>query len=231
MTWLIMMGLISSVVLILPIIIILTFRLAWYKSFPALLVYYFLVSGYNFLALDFVGTDKTFLYYYGVINNLLDAPLMLIFMTYFSRTAVFRKRMKLFIPIFVLFELVVIAIVGFSQDAATIVLAPGLTIILTLALIFFIHQVKITVVYQKAAGKALIAASLLFAYGGFGFIYIVYYLLKTPYKDDTLIVYYFVSIFSSLLISAGIFLERKRVRQLNELKITREELKVIYGGS
>lgn len=231
MTWLSMVGLLSSIALFIPIIIILSFRLAWYKSFPALLVYYFFVSGYNFLALDFVHADRTFLYYYGVINNLLDAPLMLTFMTYFSRTAVFRKRLKLFISVLVLFELIVIAIVGFNIEAAIIALAPGLSVILVLGLLFFVHQVKITVVYQKAAGKAFITAALLFAYGGYIFIYIVYYLFKTPHKEDTLVVYYLVSTFSSLLISTGIFLERKRVKQLHELKIAREELRVIYGGS
>jgi hypothetical protein len=224
-------GLISAIALFLPIIIILTLRLAWYKSFPALLVYYFLVCGHSFFALDFMNTDKTFIYYYGVLNNFLDAPLMLTFMTYFSKTAIFRKKLKIMIAVLVLFELIVIAIVGFNIKAAIIVMAPGLLLILVLSLLFFIHQAKITVVYQKAAGKAFIAASLLFAYGGYNFIYVVYYLLKTPYKADTQIVYYLVTTFSSLVIAAGIFFERKRVKQLTELKVAREELKVIYGGS
>jgi hypothetical protein len=155
---------------------------------------------------------------------------MLTFLTYFSKTAVFRKRLKIMIPVFFLFELIVIAAVGFNRDAVTIVLAPGLVLVVSLSLLFFIHQVKITVVYQKAAGKAMIAASLLFAYGGYTFVYIVYNLLKTNYKVDTFFVYYIVSILSSLLLSTGIYMERKRVRQLNELKVAREELKVIYGS-
>jgi hypothetical protein len=224
-------GLISAIALFLPIIIILTLRLAWYKSFPALLVYYFLVCGHSLFSLDFMNTNKTFIYYYGVLNNFLDAPLMLTFMTYFSKTAIFRKKLKIMIAVLVLFELIVIAIVGFNIKAAIIVMAPGLLLILVLSLLFFIHQAKITVVYQKAAGKAFIAASLLFAYGGYNFIYVVYYLLKTPYKADTQIVYYLVTTFSSLVIAAGIFFERKRVKQLTELKVAREELKVIYGGS
>lgn len=230
MTWFNVVGLVSAIALFLPIIIILSFRLAWYKSFPALLIYYFLVAGQNLLSLDFIKTDKSFVHYYGVLNNFLDAPLMLTFMTYFSRTASFRKKMKFIIPAFILFELIIIAIYGFNVPATIIVMGPGLLGVLGFSLLFFIHQAKITVVYQKAAGKAMIAASLLFAYGGYSFIYVVYYLLKTPYKADTLIVYYLVTIFSSLLITAGVFFERKRVRQLAEIKVTREELKVIYGG-
>jgi hypothetical protein len=222
-------GIVSAIAMFLPIIILLSFGLAGYKSFPALLIYYILVAGQSFLALDFIRTDKSFVYYYGVLNNFLDAPLMLTFMTYFSKTAMFRKRMKYIIPFFLLFEIIVIAAGGFNINAAIIAMGPGLLLVLVFSLLFFIHQAKITVVYQKALGKAMIAAALLFAYGGYSFIYVVYYLMKTPDKADTQLVYYLVTIFSSVLLTAGIFFERKRVRQLAEINITREELRTIYG--
>lgn len=230
MTWYTLVGMIASIALLLPIIFILSLRLAWYKSFPALLAYYLVVFGYNFLSLDYLKTDSRFLYYYGVLCNFLDAPLMLTFMTYFSQTAGFRNKMKMFIPVFVLFELVLITFNGFNIESAIIALGPGMLIVLVLSLYFFIHQAKITITHQKAAGKAFIVASLLFAYGGYSFVYIVYYILKTPYKIDTYIVYFLISIFSSLLLSAGIYIERKRVRQLAEIQVARKELKVIYGG-
>ncbi|MFI5129227.1 MAG: hypothetical protein ACHQFX_04520 [Chitinophagales bacterium] len=229
MNWFDVVGMISTVSLFLPILFIVTFRLAWYKSFPALLVYYTITFGFNLLSIDFFKADKNFIYYYGVANNLLDAPLMLSFMTYFSKTALFRKKMKMVIPVFLLFELIVIAIYGFNIGAAIIVLGPGLLLVLGFSLLFFIHQAKITIVHQKAAGKALIVASLLFAYGGYSFVYVVYYLLKTPYKTDTFLVYYLISIISSVLIAIGIMYERKRVRELMELQTARKELKVIYG--
>ena len=229
MNWFNVVGIIATFSLLLPVIIILAFRLAWYKSFPALLVYYTITFGYNLFSLGFFKIDKVFMDYYGPLNNFLDAPLMLSFMTYFSKTALFRKKMKLVIPVFVLFEIIVIAIYGFNVTATIIVLGPGLLLVLCFSLLFFIHQAKITIIHQKAAGKALIVASLLFAYGGYSFIYVVYYLLKTPYKTDTFLVYYLITIFSSLLIATGIIFERKRVRELMELQTARKELKVIYG--
>jgi hypothetical protein len=173
--------------------------------------------------------DKNFVYYYGVANNFLDMPLMFSFMTYFSKTVAFRRRMKLIIPIFLLFEAVIVVLYGFNVRSSVIVVGPGLLITLIFSIIFFVHQVKITIIHQKAAGKAFIATSLLFAYGGYSFIYVVFYLIDTQYKTDTFLVYYLVNIFSSLIISTGIFLERKRVKQLAELQITRQELKIIYG--
>jgi hypothetical protein len=231
MTWFDVVGLISTSALLVPIIIILALRLAWYKSFPALLAYYIIVFSFDLVSLDFIKADKNFVYYYGVANNFLDAPLMLSFMTYFSKTASFRKKMKLLIPAFLLLEILTISIYGFNIQAAIVVMAPGLLLVLGLSLLFFIHQAKLTIAHQKAAGKAFMVAALLFAYGGYSFIYVVYYLLKTPYKTDTFLVYFLVNIFSTLLLSAGIIIERKRVRQLTELQTARQELRVIYGGS
>ena len=229
MNWFNAVGMISTFSLFLPVLFMVVCRLTWYKSFPALLVYYTITFSFNLLSLDYIKADKIFIYYEGLATNFLDAPLMLTFMTYFSKTAIFRKKMKMIIPFFLLFEIIVIAVYGFNIKAAIIVLGPGLLLVLGFAMFFFIHQAKITIVHQKAAGKALIAASLLFAYGGYLFIYIVYYLLKTPYKTDTFLVYYLVSIFSSVLIGVGIIYERKRVRELMELQTARKELKVIYG--
>ena len=101
---------------------------------------------------------------------------------------------------------------------------------LAISLLFFIHQVKIAVVHHKAAGKAIIVASLLFAYVGYCFVYSVFYLVKPVFKDDAHLVFFLITIFSSIAMSAGIYLERKRVQQLVELQTTREELKTIYSG-
>ena len=224
-------GVIATVCLFVPILIILMFRLAWYKSFPALLAYYLILFSYNLLSITTVKPTDNFMYYFGVVCNLLDAPLMLTFITYFSPTALVRKRIKLVVPAFLLFELVIIALYGFNVRAATIVLGPGLGLVLVFSILFFVHQAKITVIHQKAIGKAFMVAGLLFAYGGYSFIYVVYYILKTKYRDDTYLVYFLVCIFSSLLVSAGVFFERKRVKQLAEVQTTRKELKLIYGRS
>jgi hypothetical protein len=223
------MGLLSAIALSLPIIMLLITRLAWYKSFPALFFYYAFVLAYLVLLLGYFNFGPAFRYNLGVLNNLLDAPLMLLFLLYFSKTPTFRKRMLMAVLAFVVFEIVVVAVYGFNPRATTIVLAPGLVVVLTITLLFFIHQVKIAVVYHRAVGKAVMIASLLFAYVGYCFVYAVFYLIKPAYKDDAHLVYFLITIFSCLIMSTGIFIERKRVNSLTELQTTREELKAIYG--
>ena len=57
-----------------------------------------------------------------------------------------------------------------------------------------------------------------------------YWLIKNQqYRKDAELVYYVVSILSALLMSAGIIIENKRIKKLDELKNTRKELATIYG--
>ncbi len=225
-----LMGLISTIALSLPIIMLLTTKLARYRSFPALFFYYLFILSYNLFLLGYLKIDGNFRYYHGVVNNILDTPLMLAFLLYFSKTSAFRKKLIMVIGGFVAFEIIVLAMYGITAKATTIILAPGLIITLVISLLFFIHQVKIAVVYHKATGKAIMAASLLFAYVGYCFVYAVFYLIQPIFKDDAHLVYFLITIFSSITMSVGIFLERKRVQQLLELQTTRQELKAIYGG-
>lgn len=224
------MGLVSVIALVLPIVMLFISRLAWYRSFPALLIYYVFVLAYLLQLLGYVNVGGNFMHDLGVLNNLLDTPLMLLFLTYFSKTIYFRKRMIMVTFGFICFETVMLILYGFNTEATTIILAPGLLLVLTITLLFFIHQVKIAVVYHRAIGKAVMVTALLFAYVGYGFVYTVFYVIKPVYRDDAHLVYFLITIVSSVIMAAGILFERKRVHQLNELQVTREELKAIYGG-
>ena len=221
------MGLISTVALSLPILTIIATKLYGYRSFPALLVYYAIAVGDNFLTQGYIHADKAFIRYYGISNNLLEAPLILFFLTYFSTSAQLARRMKILIAAFVGYEAIIVSIFGFTRNAIIITMGIGLLLILSFCVIFFVRQTKITIMHRKATGKALIAASFLFSFGCYSIIYLMYYIFKTP-KTDTFLVYFLVTTFSSMLICAGIVVERKRVQKLNELKQTRKELSIIY---
>jgi hypothetical protein len=227
MPWNFTIGLISTIALSLPILTIIATKLYGYRSFPALLVYYSIAVGDNFLALGYINADPDFIRYYGIFNNLLEVPLILFFLTYFSTTARLTQKMRISILAFISFEIIIVSILGFTRKAVTITIGPGLLVILFFCVIFFVRQTKITIMHRKATGKALMAGSFLFSFGCFSIIYLMYYIFKSP-KADTLPVYFFVTTFSSMLICAGILIERKRVQKLNELKQTRKELSIIY---
>lgn len=228
MSWNSTLGLVALISLSVPVILMFTLKLATYRTFPALLFSFGFALCYNFLNLGYVSVSDEVITNLNFWNNMVDAPIMMLFLTYFSASSSFTKKMKIAILAFVVFEIVMIMIGGYNTRTMTIILGPGLAIVFGLCLHFFIRQTKITIMHRKASGKAIIAASLLFAYGCYLLIYIMYYVLRTPYVADTFLVYFLSVIFSSFLMSAGIFIERKRIQKLNELKLTRKELSIIY---
>lgn len=223
------MGLVSTVALSLPILILIATKLAGYRTFPALVVYYSILVIYNILVQRYVHADTALVRYIGIGNNLVDAPLMLTFLSYFSTTPLAKQRTRLLVATFVGFEILIIAFFGFTVQTITIIMGPGLLLVLAFCLPLFVRQIKITITHHKASGRSLMIASLLIAYGCYTIIYIMYYLMDSKNEADTFLVYFLVTTFSSILMAAGIYLERKRVRKLSELKVVRKELSELYS--
>lgn len=224
------LGLIASIALFFPIIFLIVFRLGGYRSFPALLGYYIIVFAYNLFQKGYLHGSPELVTNWNIVNNFVDAPLMLFFLTYFSSSPSLTKKMKATLVGLLVFEITVIAIVGFNNDAVAIFLGPALLVVFGFCLHFFVRQTKITIAHHKAVGKAIISAALLFAYGCFLIIYLMYYVVKTPFVEDTFLVYYLVVTVSSILMSVGIVAERKRVQKLSELLQTRKELTAVYSN-
>ena len=228
MNWNNVMGLVSTVALSLPLLAMIATRLMGYRSFPALFAYYVIVVFYNMLTVGYINAHEDFIFYFGIANNILDAPLMLLFLTYFSTSHLLTRRMRAIAFLFIAYEAIILSIYGFSIDAITIIIGPGLLLVLGFGAIFFFRQTRITVMHQKAAGKAFMISALLFAYGCYSIIYMMYYVFKVQHEADTFLIYFLVSTLSAILMSTGILVEKRRVQKLNELKVTRKELSELY---
>jgi hypothetical protein len=222
------MGFVSSFALFIPIVLILILRLGNYRSFPALLFYYSSVFIYNLMTEGYIPANNNVIHYWGIVNNLLDVPLMLMFLTYFSLAPLFKQKMKILILGFFVFEGVVMIVTGFTINGLTIILGPGLVIISGFSLHFFIRHATMAIEHRKSTGKALIAGSLLFSYACFSILYVMFYIVKTDQVEDTFLIYFISTTVSALLMSAGLLFEWKRVEKIKELKITRKELTDIY---
>lgn len=201
-------------------------------------IYYTSVFVYNLFTENYIKVDNNIEFYWGLTNNVIDAPLMILFLTYFSTSKAFSRNMKFIIASLILFEAVVIAILGFSVQAITIIMGPALLIVIGLCLYFFIRNTKLAIEKKKATGKAVIISSLLFLYGCYTIIYLMYYVFKAhigtdgkvnqEYMSDTFLIYFISVTLSSVVISIGLIIERKRIQKLKELKVTRKELSALY---
>ena len=228
MTWYQLMGYISTVALLFPVALIFFLRLYRNKSLLILMVYYLSAFIYNLLSEKIIDVPLPYVKGYGIFNNLLDVPLALMYLLYFTKSTDLRKKIQIAILAFLAFEVLVTFMLGFSRNTIAIILGPGILIIVLLSFIFFIDQVKEVVQHGKAAGKALMASSTLFLYGCFFIIYLFWYVYKTPDVENAFLVYFYVVTLSSLLASIGLIIEKKRLKILDELQTTQNELSRLY---
>ncbi len=212
-----------------PIVVMIATRLGWYKNFIALFAYYILGLAFLLMSIGIINLPSPLESAFGILTNLVDAPLTLFFLAYLSRSAAFKQKIYWVIAAFFVYEVAILAIMGYNIKSSTIITMPGLVLTLGLSLIFAIHQIKITVVYHKAAGKAIFASTLFFTYVGFTYVYYVFYFMDHSFQDDARLVFFALSIISALVMSVGLLFERKRVAKLSEIKTTREELKALYA--
>lgn len=231
MNWKEIMGIISTVALLLPVVLVLAYRLYRLRYFIALGVFYLLSSVYNLMSENYISVNPEFRKIFGITNNFLEFPLMFIFIGYFSFSVQFAKRIRYTVLLFLLFEIAAIVIWGYKKEAMVVVMAPGLSLLLFFSTWFSLRQIKIAITQGKAVGKALMTTALLFAYSCYMLIYIFYYIINSKDVADIFTMYFIAATFSSLVLSVGIIIESKRIKKLEEIKQTRKELNMIYDNS
>jgi len=225
-----LLGIISSITLFVPVALILILKLFSNRSFLALAICYFIVGVQNLLRQSVFGVPKVIYQSMSLVDNILEVPLMLLFLTFFSTSVLMTRRIKTCIYVFIGFEAIILAIFGFNVKAIRIILGPDIALIVAISFSFFMRYVRLSVSNSKSIGKAVMASSVFISYAIFSIVYIFYYLVKNEqYQDDAELVYYLVSILSAILMSIGILIENKRFKKLDELRHTRKELATIYG--
>ncbi len=231
MNWQFAIAIISALALFVPVILITIFRLYRYNNYLALLAYCLMTLGYNLIPLtrEFVKIPASTVRNWGVINNLLDMPLMLLFLMLFSTSATHKMRMKIYLAVFIVFEIIIVGLYGLTIKAVTITMGPGLVLIFSIAFFYFIRKVKQSILQNKALGKAFIAGAITFAYGCFGIIYLMHYVIAINDIPNIYLIYYIVlTVFSSVL-TTGLILENKRLKKREELMLTRKELEEFFS--
>lgn len=224
MNWHDAIGILSTIALFTPVFIILITGLIRYKQYLPLFIYCVFAFGFNLMTEHVVNIPKSFERYYGIINNLTDMPLMLSFLMFVIASSAVVKRMKIILATFIIFEIVLIILYGITVKTITLTMGPGLLIVFSFALYYFVYTVKRSFIHSKFIGKAYIASSLTFAYGCFFIIYLLHYVLRLPDLPNLFLIYYFITMIYCTLLAIGLFLESKRKRRLEELLVTRKEL-------
>jgi len=224
MNWHDAIGILSTIALFAPVCVIVVTKLIRYKQYLPLFIWCVLAFGFNLMTEHLVNVPKTIERYYGIINNLTDMPLILIFLIFQVASSFQIKSMKILLAAFIVFEIILTAMFGITVKTITITMGPGLLIVFGYSLFYFVYTVKRSFVHNKFIGKAIIASSLCFAYGCFFIIYLMHYVFTLEDIDNLFLIYYFITIIYCAILSVGLYIESKRKKKLHELLITRKEL-------
>lgn len=221
-------GLFACFTLLLPVVIILYCKLYRHKSMLSLWGYFLLTCLYNLADQGVFPLNNEIRRGFGIVNNYLDVPLILIALLLFCTST--RKRTAIYISLvgFVIFEIFVGILFQFNRESLTYILGPGLLLIFCWSVILFTQHVKLSIEKNKGFGKTFMITSILFAYGCYMIVYYFYYVEKTNDVSDVLLIYYIISIISALLMTIGLILIYQKSRKIEEVQVTRKELAVFF---
>jgi hypothetical protein len=208
--WIYWFGLVTITCMLVPVLVMLV-RKQFSPGFIALSIYFLSTFIYNFLLIVFPDFPKEIRRNIGITNNLLDTPLMLLFLLHFTHNARIKKIIRICLIAFLVFELVVLIVYGFSIKAISIFSGPGIIMILSFSFYFFTRYIRLAIMEKADAPKTMMISGILFAYAVYFMVYLFYYILETPNKIDALIIYFLASIVASILLSSGLIKEKKEV--------------------
>lgn len=208
--WIYWFGLITASCMLLPAVLVLL-KKQFTPPFVALMVYFFCTAFYNFLIIVFPDFPKDIRRFLGVANNFLDAPLMLLFLSHFTHRAAIKKMIRISLLAFLVFELGIVLLYGFSVKSISIFSGPGLIIVLSFSFYFFTRHIRLAIIQKRDLAKTLMISGILFAYAVYFMVYLFYYVLETPNKMDALIIYLLASLVASVLLTFGLIRERNPI--------------------
>jgi hypothetical protein len=205
--WIYWLGLVSLSCMLLPVIVVLMKR-HFNPGLIALTIYFLSTFTYNLLLIVFPVWPKEIRTNLGIANNLLDTPLMLLFLIQFTYNRGIRKLLKICLFAYLTFELGVVLLYGFSVRSISIFSGPGLLIVLGFSFYFFTLHIRVAITHKREIAKTLMISGILFGYAVYFMVYLFYYVLQTPNKMDALIIYFLASIAASALLAAGLKREK-----------------------
>jgi hypothetical protein len=205
-----------------------------------LLLLNFREGRYSFLALAFYLAQIVFLdlvstkviqlndlttFYIGTINNLLDAPLILVFLLYFSKSEKIHKLIYISIGALLIYDLIAYLSLGLTNRFLTFVIGPGLFVVTAFAFYFFVDHLKAAMYHRKEMGKAFISGGLVFTYACFLFIYLMFYVLESDHLMDIYMIYHitFIVLAVSLITGIAIIMRTRFIKPKPAPRLRKED--------
>lgn len=222
-------GITSIICFALPVLAILYFRLYRHVSLIALMVYYILtilrcLGSSNIPPLpDFKDTWEVLFYY-------IEVPLTLSALLFFCPAKGRQQKMQSLISFFIAYEVLVAVVYGFTPIASLYIMTPGLLVIVLYSLFLFLRQLNFTLLHGKNIGRVLMLGALLFSYSCYLFMFYAHFIQAKADVSGIYNLHFLSSSIAAVIMSIGLFMMRHRIKELQELKVTRKELQMVFGS-
>jgi hypothetical protein len=218
-------GIISlSLLALAAFLLLINFREGRY-SFVALACYLAQIIFLDLVSTRVIQLEDLTTFYVGTVNNLLDAPLILVFLLYFSKSEKINRMIYISIGALLCYDLILYLTMGLTNRFLTFVIGPGLFVVTAFAFYFFVDQLKAAMYHRKEVGKAFISGGLVFTYACFLFIYLMFYVLHSDHLMDIYMIYHitFIVLAVSLIIGMVIIMKARFIKPKSVPRLRKED--------
>jgi len=229
MNWDATLGVICVIAFTLPVVVIFYNRYYTHRSLAAMLAYYLLIFIDNLFNENIIPVSVSFNRMLTLIDNYASVPLMLTALLFFCPNKYKQGKVRLLTLLFIAYEILIIALYGFTKRSVIYIMGPGVCTILIYSFYLFVRQVRFSIFHGKNYGRVLMLCAIVFDCSCYLLIYFFTYIQKTPFKNDVFKLYYISSVVSSILMAIGLHMMRTRMKELKSLKTTRRELALFFA--
>jgi hypothetical protein len=213
----------------LPVLAVVLFKLYRHTSLIALAIYYLLTIAHCLYA-DTIPPVPDFQNPLDIIYSYVEIPLMLTALLFFCYGNQRKQLMQKIIIGFVAYEVLVSLYFKFSPDAILFIVAPGLLVVVGYTGYLLLRQLKFTIMHGKNTGRVLMLTAILFSFCSYALVFYNYFVLKQTNIGDIYSLYFISSTIAAITMAIGLYMMRHRIKELQELKIVRKELQMVFGS-
>ena len=196
--------LISALIVLLPVAIIFVKQKGsnrYFLSLAAANMMFFISTS---LLNKYVALPEKTSEWISMLANVLQAPLTLIFLVYFTENIKITKGIKISLAAILGISVAAIGLSSFNEQTTLNLMALGTIPVFLFGSILFIQQVKSSVYHQRGTNKAFILSAIVFAYGSYMILLTLNLISPEKHSADIRSLFGLITIISTAFASISI---------------------------
>jgi hypothetical protein len=200
------LNLISTFILLIPVILMLLKKSTWNKNFIPLALCFMLMLCTGLINNDFINLGEKANIVFITSSVILQAPLILLFLNYFQLNPDLKKAVRVSLLAYMIGGMLLLSVKSVNSKTIGLLLGSGLSLVFIFGLIVFFRQIKESIHGRRETGKAFMISAVVFAYACYLFIFLMSYVFHSREKAEIILLFQLTTIISTLLASIGLLI-------------------------